>query len=398
MNNVISEIESRSKFGIKLGLDNIQTILNYLDNPQDQVKVIHIAGTNGKGSVSSMISSSLQAAGYVVAKYCSPYLMDLTEMFVIDDNPISIVKLSNYYRLIVEAEQANDLELTLYEVTTVIMFLHAATSKVDYLVLEVGLGGRLDATNVVNPEVSIITNISLDHTHILGNTVADIAFEKAGIIKPGVRLFTTELDEQALDVFKAKTKLITVVNPVAFYKLDYDNFKTVVEMGSQYVINLFGSHQVANFALSKAVLDYLEIEDKYIKQGVASCVHHARLEKLSENLIFDGAHNPASAKALVESMGSYNRSINLIFSVLKDKDIVQVVEILKQLTENLTFIPLPNLERGLSQADFHGLGINGVQVKTNLNSAIDESKLNLVCGTFSLYPLVIEYVCDRNSL
>lgn len=397
MNNIIAKIESRSKFGIKLGLDNISTILKHLDNPQDKLKIIHIAGTNGKGSVSSMISSGLQAAGFMVAKYCSPYLIDLTEMFVINDQPIMTTQLQTYYHLIEAAEAETGIILTQYEVTTTIMFLFAEREKVDYLILEVGLGGRLDATNVVNPEVSIITNISLDHTNILGNTIAEIAFEKAGIIKPGVPLFTTETNPEALTVFKSKTDLITVVNPDVLYQLEYEQFTTKVILDGNYNINLFGSHQVVNFVLAKAVLNHLQLDNKFIKQGVANCIHPGRLEKLADNIIFDGAHNPASATALVNSLTDYPAEIKIICSVLKDKDVSQVINILRQLSSNITFIPLPDLERGLSAAEFSNLGLEQIAVKLEVGQAIEPNKLNLVCGTFSLYTRTVEYLKGKDS-
>lgn len=393
MSNITKIIETRSKFGIKLGLDNISIILKQLDNPQNKIKVVHIAGTNGKGSVSSFIASSIQMANLKVAKYCSPYLVSLTEMFLINDNPISELELEQYYNQIVMAEKQAGIELTLYEVTTSIMFLYAANNKVDYLVLEVGLGGRYDATNVVIPEVSIITNISLDHTQILGDTIEAIAYEKAGIIKPGVPLFTTEQSSEALSVFSKITDNITNVSIDADYKLDPINFETFVYADDrEYNISLYGKHQVANFLLSKAVLEYLQIDDESIIRGCANAVHPARLEKLTDNIMFDGAHNPASASALVQSLADYPHPINIVFSILKDKDVKTVVTILSQLSTNLKFVPLAGLERGLSSDEFKQLQFPDVTIVNNLEQAIEDDKLNLVCGTFSLYPLIKVYL------
>lgn len=393
MSNITQIIETRSKFGIKLGLDNISVVLDQLDNPQNKVKVVHIAGTNGKGSVSSFIASSMKAANLKVAKYCSPYLVSLTEMFLINDNQISELELEKYYNQIVMAETQVDIELTLYEVTTSIMFLYAANKKVDYLVLEVGLGGRYDATNVVLPEVSIITNISLDHTQILGDTIEAIAYEKAGIIKPGVPLFTTEQSSEALDVFIKITDNITNVRIDNNFKLDPINFETIVYTDDrEYNISLYGKHQITNFLLSKAVLDYLQVDDESIRIGCANAVHPARLEKLADNIIFDGAHNPASATALVESLADYPQPINIVFSVLKDKDVKAVVTILSKLSTNLKFVPLPNLERGLSSDEFTQLQLSDVTIVNNLEQAIEDDKLNLVCGTFSLYQLIKAYL------
>lgn len=386
MSNISNIIESRSKFGIKLGLDNIKLVLKYLDNPQDSLKIIHIAGTNGKGSVSSIISKCLEADGKTVSKYCSPYLINLNEMFVINDKWITDDELELYYNQIIQVEAKTSIELTLYEVTTVIMFLYSLNNNVDYLVLEVGLGGRLDATNVVNPLVTIITNISLDHTHILGDTIEQIAFEKAGIIKPRVPLFTTETSDEALSVFKSKTSLCNQVDTKASYKLDFNNFKTEIKINDEmYNLNLFGVHQVSNFLLAKAVLGHLNIGDQSIKQGANLVIHKGRLEKVSSNIIFDGAHNIASAKVLVESMKGYQGEINIIFSILKDKDILGVVAELKKVSKNLTFIPLDELERGMSITDMKSYDIQNINYECCLEDALDKKKLNLVCGSFSLY-------------
>lgn len=386
MSNISKIIESRSKFGIKLGLDNIKLVLNELGNPQDSLKIIHIAGTNGKGSVSSIISKCLEVDGSAVSKYCSPYLISLNEMFVINDKYITDDELELYYNQIIGAEAIANIELTLYEVTTVIMFLYSKANNVDYLVLEVGLGGRLDATNVVNPLVSIITNISLDHTNILGDSIEQIAGEKAGIIKPNVPLFTVETNEEAISVFKSKTNLCNQVNTNASYKLDYNKFMTEININNQiYYLNLFGVHQIANFMLAKAVLEYLNINNISIQKGAKLVVHKGRLEKISDNLIFDGAHNIASAKMLVKSMKDYEEPINIIFSILKDKDVKSVIDEFKKLTPDITFVPLDELERGMSINDMQQYQISNLNYALDINSALDNNKLNLVCGSFSLY-------------
>lgn len=392
MSNIQNKIESHSKFGIKLGLDNIAAVLEQLNNPQDTLQIIHIAGTNGKGSVSSMVSSCLQADGYTVAKYCSPYLLEFNEMFIINDQYITDEQLEFYYNQVIAASEQLSITLTLYEITTAIMFLYAASKEVDYLVLEVGLGGRLDATNVVIPKVSVITNISLDHTQILGDSIELIAAEKAGIIKPNVQLFTTESNPQAIAVFKSKTENLNIIDDNLEYKLNYDSFQTEVTLNQQvYNVNLFGSHQVKNFALSKAILDYLKIDDISIINGMKKVIHPGRLERISDDIIFDGAHNPASALALVESLKGYPGQIKIIVSVLKDKDVEQVIAILSQLTTDITFVPLPDLERGMSKDEIEQLQIPKLKICSKVELAIDRHQLNLVCGTFSLYQQVSDF-------
>lgn len=393
MSSIKAKIEGHSKFGIKLGLDNISAVLNKLDNPQDKLDIIHIAGTNGKGSVSSMVSSSLQAEGYLVAKYCSPYLINFNEMFMINDQQIDDQQLEQYYQQLITASLSIGIELTLYEITTAIMFMYAEDSKVDFLVLEVGLGGRLDATNIVKPKVTAITNISLDHTQILGDTIEEIATEKAGIIKPGVPLFTTECNQVARNIFLAKADKLIEVDFNLDYSLNYETFQTnVLYQSQEYAVNLFGSHQVQNFALAISILKYLKISEDGIKIGMANVVHPARLEKLSAKILFDGAHNPASAAALVESLKDYPKPINVIFSILKDKDIKAVVTILSQLSNNLKFVPLSTFDRGLSSEEFKELQLPKVQIVNNIEQALEDDKLNLICGTFSLYPLTKVYL------
>lgn len=396
MSKIIETIETHSKFGIKLGLDNIQTVLHQLDNPQDQLSIIHVAGTNGKGSVCSIISSCLQADGYLVGKFCSPYLIDFTEQFLINERCITEVELTKYYSQVMDVAKQVDVELTIYEVSTVIMFLFALENKVDYLILEVGLGGRLDATNVVNPLVTAITNISLDHTQILGTTIAAIAEEKAGIIKPNIPLFTTETNVDALTVFKSHTTFVTQIDSNLKFELNYQTFQTEVTIDeNEYCLNLFGVHQVQNFALAYNILKYLKINDAAIHRGARNVVHRGRLQRISSNLIFDGAHNPGSAQMLVQTMSNYQGDINIIFSILKDKDVSAIVRELKKLSTNIVFIPLDNIERGLTISEFEQLEIEGVVIQANLESAIDDSKLNLICGSFSLYPQLEQYLSSR---
>lgn len=345
-NNIIEKLENHAKFGIDLSLERVNKVLFAMGNPQEQLEVIHIAGTNGKGSVSNYIYSALRANGYSVGKYCSPYLENVTEMFTINEKQISLAELDKYYRMIEQQSEQLNISLTLYEVTTVIMFLFSCDSKIDYLVLEVGLGGRLDATNVVNPAVSVITNISLDHTAILGDTIEKIAYEKAGIIKPNVPLFTTCTQPEVLEIFKKKADDMHIVDTNYKFNLDFDNFLTKVEIDDiEYQLGLFGEHQVENFVLARAVLKYLKIDDNIIKKSCTNVKNPGRLERVTSNIIFDGAHNPQAARKLVKTLSASQRDINIIFSILEDKDVVEIVSIFKNLTTNLTFIPLPSVER-----------------------------------------------------
>lgn len=398
-NNIIEKLENHAKFGIDLSLERVNKVLFAMGNPQEQLEVIHIAGTNGKGSVSNYIYSALRANGYSVGKYCSPYLENVTEMFTINEKQISLAELDKYYRMIEQQSEQLNISLTLYEVTTVIMFLFSCDSKIDYLVLEVGLGGRLDATNVVNPAVSVITNISLDHTAILGDTIEKIAYEKAGIIKPNVPLFTTCTQPEVLEIFKKKADDMHIVDTNYKFNLDFDNFLTKVEIDDiEYQLGLFGEHQVENFVLARAVLKYLKIDDNIIKKSCTNVKNPGRLERVTSNIIFDGAHNPQAARKLVKTLSASQRDINIIFSILEDKDVVEIVSIFKNLTTNLTFIPLPSVERGLSKDMWLQYQIPNVKVKDSIEDAIQEDSLNIVCGTFKLYPELKQYIANKKTL
>ncbi len=392
MNNVVESIERRSKFGIKLGLENIKLVLNDLGNPHESLKIIHIGGTNGKGSVCAMLEQTLIDSGYTVAKYTSPYLLSIHEMFIVNKIAIDEKMLLKCYEQVNAVENKLGINLTQYELTTTIFFLYANFKNVEYAICEVGLGGRLDATNVVNPLITIITNISLDHTNLLGNTIEQIATEKAGIIKPNCPLFTSESNLQALNIFNQATKLITVVDDQCKYKLDFNSFTTkIIVDQTKYEFNLFGSHQVANFLLAKKVLNYMGINNEQIAISARKCSHQARLEKLTHNIVFDGAHNVASAQALASSLKNIDFQINIIFSILEDKQIIEVVDEFKKISSNLTFVTL-NEERTLSVEKFNDLNITDVKVANTISECIIDNQLNLICGTFKLYKQVIDYI------
>ncbi len=382
--NKIDEILAYEKFGMKLGLENIEFVLKKLNNPQNSYKIIHIAGTNGKGSVASIISTVLKESGYNVGKYSSPYLEKINEMFYINGSFSSDDEIYNEYLKIKKVMEEYKVELTLYEITTCIMFL-LCLNKVDYLVLEVGLGGRYDATNVCLPILSIITNISLDHTNILGNNTLDIAKEKAGIIKKGIPLYTTCKDKEILDIFKEKTSDIKTIKITENYSLDYNDFSTNIE---GYKLPLYGKHQVENFLLSKKVLNDMGIEDNLIKKALPKIKHPARLERIDKNIIFDGAHNVSAAKSLVESLKEVE-DITIVISILKDKDIKGIITELKKLSNDFIFIPSKIDKREVSIEDFlsYGFDIN-LETFNNFEEFYKQRDINkkyLVCGSLSLY-------------
>ncbi|RVU54381.1 bifunctional folylpolyglutamate synthase/dihydrofolate synthase [Anaerosphaera multitolerans] len=324
-------------------LDNVRKLLLKFDNPQDKIKTIHVAGTNGKGSVCSYIQNSLSNSNLKCGLFISPYIEDIRETIQIDGNFISDNSFNHYLKRVYDVVNILDKEgyyTTTFEIFATVAFLYFYEEKVDVAVIEVGLGGRTDATNVISkPMVSIITSISKDHVGILGSTLKEIAYEKGGIIKKGVDVFiypgeneaTNELKEIAeeknapLHSFNLEEVEIIDVNNLynEFSFRDFKNYKT----------SILGRHQVYNASLSLMVLNYLKtyfnLKDEIIKSSIYSARNIARLEVLKENplLILDGSHNVESIKALVENLSSFKyKNLILGFSVLGDKDFDHILE------------------------------------------------------------------------
>lgn len=326
----------------KFNLDRMRALMQRLDNPHQKYPVIHVAGTKGKGSTSAMIASALQAAGYRVGFYSSPHLIEFTERVQVNRQEISREALVSIVEQL-KPHIATIPELTTFELTTAIAFLYFQQQNVDIAVLEVGLGGRLDATNIVTPLLSVITSISYDHMAVLGNTLAAIAGEKGGIIKPGRPVVIAQQDEEAREVFvrlaRERNSPLTQVGVDVTFSAGEHNllgqsfevFSNIPEFRNlQLFIPLLGMHQVENAATAYAALivarrEGLRISDEAIYQGFASVEWPGRFEILQENppVILDSAHNRDSAKRLVETLQTYfpNRRLILVMGASEDKDI-----------------------------------------------------------------------------
>ncbi|NLC63238.1 MAG: bifunctional folylpolyglutamate synthase/dihydrofolate synthase [Thermoanaerobacterales bacterium] len=354
----IEYIHSFSRFGTKLGLDNISRLLNYLGNPQKGLKIIHVAGTNGKGSTCSMIDSILRDAGYRVGLFTSPYLETFNERIKIDGTNITDYEIYNSIekiKYVVSLIKQHGYNLpTEFEVVTALGLLFFKEKEVDFVVLEVGMGGRLDATNVGKPLVSVITPISYDHQHYLGNTLREIAFEKCGIIKPNTPVVSAEQEAEALQVIcdtciRNNSPLTLVSNsgycPNAStinYSVKRDDLNGVVfdlktpnRSYENIEIRMLGSHQAGNAVVAAGAvetLNYLgiDIKEEAVYSGLRWARWPGRLEIMGENpyLLIDGAHNLAgikTLKALIKKHFNSHRKI-LVFGVLKDKDYNKMVE------------------------------------------------------------------------
>jgi dihydrofolate synthase / folylpolyglutamate synthase len=340
-------ITETAKFGSKLGLQRTERILQILGDPHKKLKTIHIAGTNGKGSTTAMISRILLESGYKVGMYTSPYLEEFQERIQIDNRNIPKEDLCE---IIAKVSKAIDQVIgegydhpTEFEIITCAMFLYFYEQKVDYAVIEVGLGGRLDSTNVIIPLVSVITSISYDHMNILGNTLEEIAYEKAGIIKEGVPVVLYPQEEESMKVIEKvssekKCKLIKVSNDFVTYLGTEDmNQRMIVDtFRDSYPVNLslLGKHQLLNCALAVTVAEVLMeqgliINKQHILSALLKVKWPGRLEIVSKSpmVVIDGAHNIDGIRKLTESIDIYfsYRRLYLILGILADKQVEEMV-------------------------------------------------------------------------
>ena len=341
-------IHSTGRFGIKPGLGRMARMMELLGNPHKKIKVIHIAGTNGKGSTAAFLSKILEEAGYRVGLYTSPYLEAFTNRMAINGEDIpeeKLVEIVNMIKPLVEDISA-DLELgqmTEFEVVTSIALYYFALEAPDFVVLEVGLGGRLDATNVIeNPLVAVVTNIGLEHTEVLGDTIEKIAWEKAGIIKEGVPVVTAVPRLEALQVIQQKCRdqhaaLFNLREKVNIEKkstsLEGQTFHYLNFQGLQLkdlFISLLGEHQIINSSTAVAVIEVLQgkgyhISENAVRQGLKAARWAGRLEVMGKNplLILDAAHNPDGVKSLKKALQDqvkYNKLV-LVIGILGDKSL-----------------------------------------------------------------------------
>lgn len=330
----VKYIHSLLKFGMNLGLQRISALLNELGNPQEKLEFVHVAGTNGKGTTSTMLSSILCAAGKKTGLFTSPYVFDFCERIQINNKNIPHDDLS----LVVEKVKnacdrlsAKGTEPTEFEAITAAAMLYFYEQKCDAVVLEVGLGGRYDSTNIIPcPKAAVITSISLDHTKILGDTVEKIAAEKCGIIKNGGTVITTsEQNEKALsvikDTVKEKNGRLLIGDVSAAEILSEDIFGTEISYNGLTVkIPLVGRHQVENTVGVITAARALGISDELIKKGIESTVIHARMEIISRSpvIMLDGGHNPECAAALENVLVRFagDKSITVLIGMMADKD------------------------------------------------------------------------------
>ncbi|MCG0275216.1 MAG: bifunctional folylpolyglutamate synthase/dihydrofolate synthase [Thermosediminibacteraceae bacterium] len=364
-------IEGVGKFGIKLGLQNIIRLLELLGNPQEGLKIIHVAGTNGKGSTCAMIDSILRTAGYRVGLYTSPYLEVFNERIRVDGSNIpddDVARLTEKIKEAVKEMEARGWGVpTEFEVVTALGFLYFQEQNVDFLVLEVGMGGRYDATNVITPLVSVITPISYDHQQYLGNTLREIAGEKCGIIKQGVVAVTAPQMPEAMMVIedtcrKLNSPLVKVEQEARYRLLDWGvegqifDLKTSKNEYDRLQIKLLGDHQLDNAATAVVAVEALEryginLSHDAVRMGLLRARWPGRLEILKTNpyVLIDGAHNPSGIRVLKDAILKYfpGKKVILVIGILEDKDYVSMLEEIVPIAEAVVATK-PDSPRALS--------------------------------------------------
>lgn len=393
-------IDKLKRYGQNYGLDRTKRLLELLGNPEKNLKLIHIAGTNGKGSTSAILGKVLEEEGLKIGYFNSPHLEDLEESIRINNENISEEELVNLFNEIkpfvdkVIDEGYN--HPTEFEVLTCIMFKHLYNENVDFGVVEVGLGGRLDSTNVITPILSLITSISLDHTNILGNTLREIAYEKSGIIKENVPVVSAIQEEEVLLEIEKKAKekntplyliknsdfkLIDIINEEKIYQkvnINFENFDLTLKFP------LLGEHQLINLTLAlKAVYvlkkeGYIKINEDKILNAIKNVSWNGRFEIINNNpkVIIDAAHNLKGIEALKDTIDKYCKynKLYLLLGILKDKEVDKMVETIAPIADKI-YTLTPNSIRAMEGEDLRKIVIKynkNVENLENYHNTIKE--------------------------
>jgi len=421
-------LNSLQYFGIKLGLNNIKTLLDLLGNPHNRFKAVHIAGTNGKGSVAAFTSSIAALSGYKVGVYTSPHLVNFRERIAIKTQSVrqeskiveKFIPKAKIVSIVSDIRKAirhmrNSLKMnhpTYFEVVTGLAFKYFADEKIDVLICETGMGGRLDATNVCNSIISVITNVGLEHTDVLGKRITDIAYEKAGIIKKNNVVISGSRKRKVLDIIsnmvkEKKARLVEVNSEYKYGRTSSDiNRQGFWIKGNNYSYNdleisLLGEHQVTNAVTAVAVAEKLrlfgfKVPEDAIRTGLSSTIWQGRFQVLRKNplLVCDGAHNPNSARLLKKTISEieYDRLI-FIIGILNDKNYKGILRILLSEDSAAIFTNIKSTDRALRSeilAQEAQKFTSNVIVKKDISEALkyafrEANRNDLICVTGSLY-------------
>lgn len=426
----ISWIHSRLRLGVKPGLKRMEWMMEKLDHPEKRIKSVHIGGTNGKGSTVTFLRSILQEAGYSVGTFTSPYFEQFNERISINGIPIKdedIVRLANeIYPLSLELEESELGGPTEFEIITAMALQYfGRVHPTDIVLFEVGLGGRLDSTNIIFPILTIITSIGLDHTGILGDTHAEIALEKAGIIKPGTSIITAVKQEEAIRVIE--NKAVEMEAPI--YKLgsqfSIENHlstptgeaftqNTPFRKWTDIEISMAGKHQTENASLAVMAVELLNkyysflIADKHVYTGLKTAYWPGRFELISKEptIVIDGAHNEEGITALVSELEKRfkEKKMNIIFAALSDKKLDKMIHNLDAIANQITFVDF-DYPRAAKAEDLYKLSTNEQKHYHNdWHKAIEEERTRLekdeilvVTGSLYFLSAIKPYLVQLNE-
>lgn len=402
-------------------LDNIKALLEIFNRPQDKLKIIHITGTNGKGSVASFITNALIENNYSVGKFTSPYITNIREEIEVNREVISeddFAKLASEVRKEVEELDKKEIFVSGFEILTSIAYIYFARKNLDFAVMEVGMGGRVDATNVMEKSIPVFCHIALDHANILGDTLEKIAKEKGGIIKENSHVFSYPQAEEA----KEKLKSLAKEKSSSFNDFDFDEVEIISsnEFGNRFNFrdykdletSLVGDHQAYNAALALMVLDYLrkdyKLDKEKIKEGIKKAENIGRIECISRDplIVVDGSHNLDSIEGIEKSVKkfSYNKLI-LGFSLLKDKDHKHILEKIEGLADKLVLTEIDNDRRtdiDLLEKEFKEISSKEIFAIKNRREAVektldlaDQGDMILWCGSLYLIKDIRKIILEK---
>lgn len=428
-------IKNIERAGSDYGIERMRELLTLLSDPDDKLKFIHVAGTNGKGSVTAYLTSVLKEAGYKVGTYNSPSVFCYNERWLIDGKPLEDKDVARYLTIVretIENEQnlraalgLDKFQPTAFEIETAIAFLAFYEKECDVCVLETGLGGRWDATNVIRrKELAVITPIGLDHCQILGDTLGQIASEKAAIIRD-VAVTCKQSDEimqAVLHPYRTEdgkridvTPIVEIAKEPRLVSNDLSGQKFVYD-GKEYFISMLGKHQLVNASIALCAVDALrrkhwDIPQSAVEKGLAKAVWHARLEVVKNAkekfnisvpqdkvLVFDGSHNPQGAMTLKDAIETYfvGKQIHLVLGILKDKDVKGICKILAPLAYKITCITPPS-PRAMDKDELKGIVScypcqtdECDDIKLAVQSALDDkdSDVVILCGSLTLFSVL----------
>ena len=389
------------------GLERISRLLDYFGHPESRLKFIHVAGTNGKGSTCANIAAILEEAGYTVGKYISPNLIKVNERISINGTDVSDDDLSRILSMIEPVSEQVEKELMLpptqFEIWTAAAFIYFKEKNCDYVVLEVGLGGEFDATNVITSnELAIITRLGIDHTGYLGNTIADIARAKAGIIKERSRtgeVITVMQEPEAMEILKSTAEkkgcTLSVATPVALYPVGVRECFSVAGY-DRLLTGISGYHQIENAALAVLAAKALGINEGAIRRGIARAKNPARFEVIRKKptVIYDGGHNENGIAALNASLERYFGKCEktVVFACMRDKEIADSLKMLAENGAEFVYTTVEDNPRAATAAELAekaaALGYPGAhfdKIEDAYKYALSKERLTVVCGSLYLY-------------